>query len=315
MHYTARTLTLTDFQSACLIVLRHGKNTKSKVAIKAKLDLAKTAIALSALTRLGLAKQDHAKRWSVTTRGKTCAYKKVADRLRRNSGAPGPGGRRLLTLLNHPMRGKEIARHLGLTLRRVQQLVIKLHAQGLVTFGDPDRPLWIVMRSEDQTGHLSREEERVLSATPRDYATDLTKVRLAAHMSVHLVERVVDGLIFKGLVEASAGLRGASVFRVTEAGLRHPQRIQSARRALESRLPVESERIRNVLSAIAASEVLRIKEVTDRLKIPPLSMNALMQYLKRKDLVRKTGPELFAPYSLTEAGHAVLAEMTRREAA
>jgi hypothetical protein len=43
------------------------------------------------------------------------------------------------------------------------------------------------------------------------------------------------------------------------------------------------------------------------------SMNALMQYLKRKQLIKKTGPEFSAPYTLTEEGHAVLAEMTRRK--
>jgi hypothetical protein len=37
--------------------------------------------------------------------------------------------------------------------------------------------------------------------------------------------------------------------------------------------------------------------------------------LKRKHLVKKTRQELQAPYSLTEAGRAALAEMTRRQAA
>jgi hypothetical protein len=51
------------------------------------------------------------------------------------------------------------------------------------------------------------------------------------------------------------------------------------------------------------------------LGIQQRSMNALMQYLKRKQLVKKTGQELSAPYSLTEEGHAVLTEMARRKAA
>jgi len=42
------------------------------------------------------------------------------------------------------------------------------------------------------------------------------------------------------------------------------------------------------------------------------SINALMQYLKRKHLVKKTGSEFDAPYSLTDEGRAALAEMTRR---
>jgi hypothetical protein len=44
-------------------------------------------------------------------------------------------------------------------------------------------------------------------------------------------------------------------------------------------------------------------------------MNALMQYLKRKHLVKKTGPEFDAPYAVTDEGRAALAEMARRLAA
>jgi hypothetical protein len=40
-------------------------------------------------------------------------------------------------------------------------------------------------------------------------------------------------------------------------------------------------------------------DVTDVLKVPHQSINALMQYLKRKHLVKKTGQEFSAPYALT----------------
>ena len=60
---------------------------------------------------------------------------------------------------------------------------------------------------------------------------------------------------------------------------------------------------------------LRIRDVTDVLKIPRETTNALMQYLKRKDLVQKISDEFAAPYSLTDKGHSALAEMTRRHAA
>jgi predicted transcriptional regulator len=55
--------------------------------------------------------------------------------------------------------------------------------------------------------------------------------------------------------------------------------------------------------------------VTNDLSVPRQSMNALMQYLKRKQLVEKVGQEFDAPYSLTDEGRAVLAEMTVRHAA
>jgi DNA-binding IclR family transcriptional regulator len=81
-----------------------------------------------------------------------------------------------------------------------------------------------------------------------------------------------------------------------------------------TRPPVESDRIRNVLSAIFESGELRIMDVTNMLSLPRHSINALMQYLKRKRLVKKTGRELYSPYSLTAEGLAALAEMTRRAA-
>ena len=93
MPLKARNLVLTKSQAACLIALRHRKVSKAEIAIQAKLDLIKTATALGALARLGLAKQDEAKRWHTTARGKTCRFETVPDRLRRNSGvrAPAPG--------------------------------------------------------------------------------------------------------------------------------------------------------------------------------------------------------------------------------
>jgi len=106
MPIKARNLTLTNSQVACLIALRHCKDSKSKIAIEAKLDLIKTATALGALARLGLAKQNRAKKWHATARGKTCRYETVPDRLRRNRALPGAGGRRLLALLDRPMRGE-----------------------------------------------------------------------------------------------------------------------------------------------------------------------------------------------------------------
>jgi hypothetical protein len=136
-------------------------------------------------------------------------------------------------------------------------------------------------------------------------------VRLPASKVEQILGRLIDG----GLAEGSNGLRGIPVFRATEAGLEHPQFARSARRAAGSRLPVHSDRIRSVLSALFASGALRIKEVAISLNNPHQSINALMQYLKRKRLVAKVGQEFDAPYSLTETGRTTLAEMALRRAA
>jgi hypothetical protein len=59
------------------------------------------------------------------------------------------------------MRATEIVKQLGVTHQRVRQLVIKLHAQGYVTFGDAENPFWIIRRTDDRTPLLSRDKERV----------------------------------------------------------------------------------------------------------------------------------------------------------
>ena len=246
----AQNLLLTQSQAACLIALRMHKESQPKIAMEAKLAIAKTAAALRTLARLGLAQQDQAKRWHPTVHGKTCRFETVPERPRRNNGLPGPGGRRLLELLDRPMRGREIVEKLGITHQGVRQLLIKLHAQGRVSFGDPENPFWIVMRTGDKTFLLSREEERVLSAIPREYATDATKIRLAARVPDSKVHQILERLLVRRYVEASTGLRGNRVYRITNGGLRHPQCAQTACRAQAPRLPVESDRIRKVLSAI-----------------------------------------------------------------
>ncbi len=315
MPLKARSFALTKSQAACLIALRNGKVSKPEIAIQAKLDLVKTARALGTLARFRLAKQDQAKRWHTTPRGNTCRFKIIADRLRRNSRILGPGGRRLLKLLDRPMHGNEIVERLGVSHQRVRQLVIKLHAQSLVTFGDPENPFWIIRRADDRTPLLSRDEEHVLSAIPREYVTNANKIRLAVRMPENKVQKILKGFIASRFVEEFEGFQGNRVYRLTELGKNHPQRDQSARRAAVPRLPVESDRVRKVLSTILDSGALRIRDVKDVLRIPRKSINALMQYLKRKHLVKKTGPEFEAPYSLTDEGRAALAEMTRRLAA
>jgi DNA-binding IclR family transcriptional regulator len=307
----AKNLLLTQPQAACLIALRRDKESQPKIAIEAKLVLSKTATALRALARLGLAEHDQAKRWHATSRGKTCRFETVPDRPRRNSGLPGPRGRRLLELLDRPMRGSEIVEKLGMTHQGVRQLLIKLYACGRVRFADPENPFWMVMRAGDKTSLLSRNEERVLSAVPREYATDATKIRIAAGVPDGEIQQILERLLLRRFIETSGGLRGNRVYRITEAGLKHPQCVRPACCAQAPRPPVESDRVRKVLSAIFDSGELRIRDVTNTVSVPLQSINALMQYLKRKRLVKKSGRDLHSPYALTAEGIAALAEMTR----
>jgi len=81
------------------------------------------------------------------------------------------------------------------------------------------------------------------------------------------------------------------------------------------RLPVQSERVLSVLITISNGGAMRIKDISDALRLPPQSTNALIQYLKRKDLVQKTDDSLGAPYILTSLGRVTLTEMEQRRAA
>jgi hypothetical protein len=136
MNPKARKLILTESQAACLVALRLSMESKTEIAIQAKLDLKKAAMALGALKELGLARRGAMNSWHPTGRGRNCRFKATPDRIRRGSALPGPGARRLLDVLDRPMQGNELAERLGITLQRVRQLVVKLHAQGLVKFGD-----------------------------------------------------------------------------------------------------------------------------------------------------------------------------------
>jgi predicted transcriptional regulator len=315
MNPKARSLILTESQAACLVALRFRKESKTEIAIQANLDLKKAAKALETLEELGLARRGEMNRWHFTGRGRNCRFKIIPHRVRHGSALPGPGARRLLEVLDRPMRGSELAERLRITLQRVRQLVVKLHAQGLVKFGDSERILEVVSRAKDKTVLLSRDEARVLSAIPDAYATNVTKIRLAVLLPEKSVQQILDRFVARHFVSAQGGLTDKTIYQITTAGLKHPQRHQGARLAHAPRLPVESDRVHAVLSAIRNERSLRIRDLKNALKIPHASINALMQYLKRKALVQKTGQEQAAPYSLTEKGFDALTEMARRHAA
>ena len=213
------------------------------------------------------------------------------------------------------MRTAEIAKKLCITPQRVRQLLVKLHAQERIRFLRLRNPFWAVARADDETRTLTRVNLRVLRVMPQEYATSATKIRLAANLPESLAMEALQQLMASGFVESFEGLKGQQIFRITAAGLRHPQLCEAAHNASAPRLPVGSDRIREVLSCIMDTGTLRIRDLTEKLGIERSSMNALMQYLKRKQLIRKAGANLVAPYSLTEEGHAVLTEMLRRSAA
>jgi len=230
-------------------------------------------------------------------------------------GQPSPSGRRLIDLLDRPMHGSALMRKAGLSTERFRQVLVSLHARGLIVFADPDHPSWLIKRPDDKTPILSREAERVLSALPAEHVTDASRLGIAARVSEDEAERILANLVAAGLAEALRGSWGGRLFRIAAAGLSHPQYVAPRRAAPAPPLPVRSERVRTVLKTIADAGALRTREIKILTKIPQNSINALMQYLKRRRLVEKAGPEFDAPFLLTEQGRAILDEMTLRQAA
>lgn len=315
----AERVELTESQAACLFAVKGGRDAKTKIAIETKQDLKTVTKALEKLSRDRLIRRAGTRRWGATEHGQNCDVRIVPNAERRLGGkafgrlVPGSTADRLLNALDRPRRGTDLVERFGVTPQRIHQLIVKLYAQGKVRFGDQRKILHIVARSDDPSLLLTQDEERILSALPDDAATTVPRLAAAAHMMSAGANKAVVDLREKGLVEESGSGGGQIHYRLSAEGRAHFQRRASGQRAKPVPLKVRSDRVRSVLSYLAEGERARIKDVRDALGIPHASINALMQYLKRKALVRKSGRELSAPYELTEEGHDALREMLRSD--
>lgn len=224
----------------------------------------------------------------------------------------GPAGQRLLDLLDRPMSGEELATRLNVTQQRVRQLVLKLLAMRKVRVGDPKRKLLIVARREDPSVLLSYPEERVLSSLPQAEETTPSLVAAALSMSQSDVAGHLASLCRKGLAHEAGQSKRGTHYRLTEAGAIHVQRRADAKMARTVPLAVRSDRVRQVLSHLAEQGPSRMRDLRDALRIPNDSANALMQYLKRKGLIRKAEKSLRAPFELTRHGLETQQALNRR---
>ena len=309
-------IVLTKAQAACLRALRDGARSSNDVAVKTKFTLKTVFAALRASQCLGLAEQDPAREWHLTSQGETCLIDlPMRDRPREIDTTPSPNGRRLLELLDAPMEGRTIAQKLGVSRPGALNIVLRLHAQGHLKFGDLEDLHWTVMRADDDTPVLSRKQARVLSSVPSAYATNKVKISRAAKLAEAEVERALDRLIAVGFVEIVGEFNGATLYRSTAAEISHPQTRRDRPDAEPPHLPVHSDRVQTVLSAISGAGTLRIRDIRDRLGLPYQSMNSLMQYLKRKALIQKIDDLFDAPYGLTAMGRATLDGLAQRRAA
>jgi DNA-binding IclR family transcriptional regulator len=223
--------------------------------------------------------------------------------------AEGTSIARLLATVDRPRRERDLARERGISRQMAHQNIVRLLALGLLRSADPDLPTQLVALATDTTLLLRIGEERVLSAFPDGAHTTARNLARRLGQPVEAVLAMLDTLKAHGLAAETPGAR----VTLTAAGTAHFQRNASARRAEPWTLPVKSDRVQAVLERLAEAPA-RTVAIGHELGIERHTMNALMQYLKRRGLARKAGDDLFAPHEITDAGRRVAAELSRRMA-
>ncbi len=307
---------LSESEVACLEAIRSGADTKTRVALRARLDLKQTESTLRRLSCAGIIEKCE-RTWVLTPRGITAVISVAPNPERRRGGKrqgevrSGTSAHRLLALLARPQHGTKIVAELGVTPQRLHQLVVRLAALGLVRIGDLERPLHVVARSDDRSCLLRVSEEKVFSAIPDTAGTTIAKIATASRQSLAETASVIGLLIDEGLAEVAGHSRHGDLYKLTSAGREHWQRRPLGRTADLPALPVRSHRVQMVLAHLAQHGPTRTQRIGHALGIPRASMNALMQYLKRKGLVRKSGEQLTAPYELTSEGQETLEAMLK----
>ncbi len=236
------------------------------------------------------------------------------DRGRKHSPryCPTPSEARLLALLDRPRHGSELGPLLGVTRERVRQLITSLLEHDVIRSGDPVHAVSVIARKDDPSLLLSMEQERLLNRFPDSEATTLSRIANLGHIPMGRIARVADALCAAGLIETEGESAGGALYRLTAAGAAHWQRSAGVRRAEPPPappLPVRSDRVRSVLADLERHGPTRTCDIGQRLGIAHQSLNALMQYLKRKRLAQTEAGAWRAPYVLTDEGRKTLAAL------
>ncbi len=130
MRLTDETVELSVSEAACLDAIREGFGTKTTIAVEASRDFRIVSKVLDTLRQARLVRRGRDARWQVTARGHHCFVKRAPDpKPKRGSRpvgkvVPGSATDRLLDALDRPMRGKDLAPLLGISLQRVHQIVV-----------------------------------------------------------------------------------------------------------------------------------------------------------------------------------------------
>lgn len=309
---------LAESEALCLEAIRAGFTGNTAIALETKHDLKAVAKALERLRQGHLIRRHDSAQWRATVLGENCEVQVVPHRALRRRGRPpgeivaGSAGEGLLRLLDRPRRGHELLAQLGISRQRLHQLIVRFHAEGRLRIGDPSCILHMVARNDDPSTLLTRHEELVLSAMAEGVATTIPRLGRLTRIGGRRAGAVAESLAEKGLIAACGEHRSQTLYSPTTEGRNHFQRRNTRRATEPLPLEVRSDRVYSVLACLAERRRMRTRDLRDELDIPSRSMNALMQYLKRKGLVEKSGEAMFAPYQLAQKGRDILEEFNRR---
>jgi predicted transcriptional regulator len=313
----AEWITLPVTVARCLAAVRVGRGAKAQVAIDVGRDLLGAAEALRFLANTGLIeRQPGCWDWQTTPRGKACMISIIPDKPRGRQGGrgilrPDTAAARLFEILDRPMRGRALAAALGVTRQRVHQLVVREVATGRLRCGDPLSPLLIVAQAVDRSLLLNSDEEHALSAVAEGEIATVRRMASRARMPQSRMQGVAEALRAKGLLEIDLDVRGQPAWRLTMAGATHIQRRTRRLVAPAPRSRVRSNRVWQVLGHLAEHGPLRTSDIAAAVGVPFQSMNALIQQLKRRGMVRKAGDGQRSGHTITEFGHSVLVDLRR----
>lgn len=305
---------LREREHKIFLALRRGPAKLGILSARAPLSLGEAKLALAALADHGLVErpQHTSGRWQLSAAGSRA--EPLVERARSTQPVeihPGSAADRFLRLLVIPMPLRALHPSIGVSPQRLREILFKLLAAGLVRTADPEHPQRFVARADDPTPLFTRDVERVLTSLDTDRPADIDAIAAAAGETVETVAAGLDRLVAAGLVEMRVSAFG-DLFTVTKVGQSHPQWCPGRRIAAPPSLPVRSRRVREVLLVLAVHGPTRTAEIGRVLGIGKTAINALMQYLKRKGLVEKTGAAVTLPHRITQRGRDVLAELQHR---
>ena len=170
----------------------------------------------------------------------------------------------------------------------------------------------MIARKNDSSILLRSDQERLLSTFPEAEATTLSRTAHVFQIPTAKLDRIAKSLCKMGLIEKAGMATYGTLFRLTPTGAGHWQRSLTAPRADTPPLPFRSDRVQTVLSYLESHGPIRTRDIGLALGVGKATINALMQYLKRKNAVRPESNTHFAPYELTAEGREILAAMRRR---